>query len=271
MRHVTLSFVCAAGLLVSSGFADSAMGVEASEASPATLLASGEHLLGAIAYAGGFQTKVEMKLQQPEIVRRFRLAIPSYCEGVDILEAGTVSEGVQDVADAVGTPNGGVFSVNKGAGQRISAVFASLNGPTGKTCQIPVFAVDEPSSDPVCNVSLFTTQTLINSSWPDPVWTSYYVKSFYAKAAWSLPVVQPLASGQDLSLTNAASCVAYVRVEYDAAACNENFYGDTNQTQFMGEDRVGTHVSKLYGLVSTHGTYNLCLDVTHPVLFYHGQ
>lgn len=102
---------------------------------------SGEfRLLGVIRYEGGFVSRANLDLAPALRVSQFHVRIPSFCAGTEILEAGTVTEGVYDIADLVDT-NDTLFDVNGGAGSRIAAVQISLNGPRDTSCDIPVYAL----------------------------------------------------------------------------------------------------------------------------------
>lgn len=95
---------------------------------------------GVINYTGGLADKVKVDLALPELVKSFRIAVPSFCKDIDILEAGTVSEGTFDAARRDGAIDGR-YLVNNGAGLRITGVVATLNGPVGQSCAIPVYIV----------------------------------------------------------------------------------------------------------------------------------
>lgn len=97
-----------------------------------------EELVGALSYTGGFALDVAFPLTPSRVVTEFRLAIPAFCEGVEILEANTVTEGVKDKAQLVDKSENR-FAVNQGNGARISNLLISANGPTAKSCQIPIY------------------------------------------------------------------------------------------------------------------------------------
>lgn len=234
-----------------------------------------DQLLGALAYTGGFQMRVKLDLAAPQKVARFRLVIPAFCVGVEILESGTVSEGVEDIAPAVrGSKD--TFVVNGGAGQRISAVFATFNGPASSQCQIPVLTADaddptDPGDPSNCIVAFSATQTLTTNGWPVPVWPEFNVQNFLTRAQWSLPGHISLPSDHDFLISNTfGSCYSYLRIKYDSAACQSNLFGDNAQTVFMGEVRDGTAVERLFALKSVLNNYNVCvLGDAGGVRFYH--
>jgi hypothetical protein len=98
----------------------------------------GETLVGVLRYSGGFAEKLRFDLKNPQKVSYFRLQVPTFCKDVDILEAGTISEGEFVEAKATGGDQR-EFSVNDGAGYYASAISASLNGPESKICNIPIY------------------------------------------------------------------------------------------------------------------------------------
>lgn len=97
-----------------------------------------EELVGALNYAGGFAHDVEFLLNPARVVTQFRLAVPQFCSGVELLEANTMTEGVKDKAQLIDKGQN-VYSVNQGNGARISKILVSANGPAAKPCQIPVY------------------------------------------------------------------------------------------------------------------------------------
>lgn len=96
-----------------------------------------EELLGVISYEGGFASRLPVTVEPSALVKSFRVEIPAFCSGTTILEAGTISEGIFDRAGS--DREAGTYSVNGGAGLRVSAIALSLNGPTGVGCTIPVY------------------------------------------------------------------------------------------------------------------------------------
>ena len=100
-----------------------------------------EELVGVLSYSGGFVDKATLTLPSPLSLKSFRLAIPAFCGQVDVLEGGSVTEGVYDRGQATATA--AEFEINGGAGQRVSALVATLNGPTTSVCSIPVYAVSQ--------------------------------------------------------------------------------------------------------------------------------
>ncbi len=100
-----------------------------------------EKLIGALSYAGGFVQDLSLKIN-PTFVTRFRVNIPAFCKDVQVLEAHTVTEGVQDKALLV-DPNLHIYSVNNGAGTRITNIIAALNGPAATNCTIPIYIYEK--------------------------------------------------------------------------------------------------------------------------------
>jgi len=92
---------------------------------------------GVIHYQGGFVNQTEIDLTNRPIVTSVKVAVPDFCQNVQVLETGTVTEGQYDRAQA--TDAAGVFAVNDGAGSRIAAIKVTLNGPLTSQCDIPVY------------------------------------------------------------------------------------------------------------------------------------
>ena len=107
-----------------------------------TLPTERETLAGALQYEGGFANRLSMTLPEAKVVQTFRVALPAFCTGVEILEAGTVTEGVFDPATLTQTARN-VFTV-VGGRQRIREIVVSLNGPVEARCAIPIFLTTAP-------------------------------------------------------------------------------------------------------------------------------
>ena len=96
-----------------------------------------EQLLGAIHYGGGFVAKAQLTPTRTlSGLTRLRFAVPAFCTGVSVLEVGTISGGTFYAAQGVG---GGAYRVSPLGGQGVTAIEASLNGPLGAGCDIPVY------------------------------------------------------------------------------------------------------------------------------------
>jgi hypothetical protein len=100
-----------------------------------TLLPSNETYIGSIAYTGGLMERAKLDLGTAQDIKYIRIDVPSFCVG-EVFEAGTITEGVEDVATALGQ---NTFSVNDGRGFRAKGVFISVNGPASPGCNILVF------------------------------------------------------------------------------------------------------------------------------------
>lgn len=93
-------------------------------------------MLGAVSYAGGLS---DLKIAVGGAkVSQFWVRVPPFCGGVEILEAGTITEGEYDKARVVDAAKG-IFEVNGGAGTRASEVRLILNGPRSAMCDLPVY------------------------------------------------------------------------------------------------------------------------------------
>lgn len=101
-----------------------------------------DKLVGALKFPGGFEQSLSLALAAPRMARYIRFEVPAFCKDVEILEARTTSEGVEDQATPVSASGGKVFAVNQGNGMRISQVSAALVGPSGAVCDIPVFITE---------------------------------------------------------------------------------------------------------------------------------
>jgi hypothetical protein len=107
-----------------------------------------ETYLGAIHYQGGLLERGTLTLSQAMELKYIRFEIPNFCKP-EIFEAGTVTEGIADLAQATDTPN--LFAVNGGRGLRARSIFLSLNGPDNSSCHILVFSkstTTEPAPEP---------------------------------------------------------------------------------------------------------------------------
>jgi hypothetical protein len=95
-------------------------------------------LAGVIHYAGGFQSHLSLAATPTDLITHFWARVPTFCQGADVLEGGTTTEGVYDVAQETDATRH-IFEVNGGAGTRISSIELSLNGPSTLTCDIPIY------------------------------------------------------------------------------------------------------------------------------------
>jgi hypothetical protein len=101
--------------------------------------------LGAISYEGGLLERGRLELQNVEDISYIRFDIPDHCRA-EIFQAGTSTEGVDDLAEVTSNPS--VFAVNQGRGNHVRGVFVSLNGPVGQNCSVLVFKRNSPGQLP---------------------------------------------------------------------------------------------------------------------------
>jgi hypothetical protein len=109
-----------------------------------TLLPTSETYIGSITYTGGLMERGKLDLGTAQEIKYLRIDVPSFCVG-EVFEAGTITEGVEDLATALGQ---NTFSVNEGRGFRAKGVFISVNGPASPGCNILVFKSDRPQTPP---------------------------------------------------------------------------------------------------------------------------
>lgn len=95
-------------------------------------------LAGVIHYQGGFRNQQPVSIFSSEMIKAIWVRVPAFCQSLDVLEAGVVTEGFYDRARLVDAQNK-VFQVNGGFGTRASAINVSFNGPTTLSCDIPVY------------------------------------------------------------------------------------------------------------------------------------
>ncbi len=104
-------------------------------------------LVGALTYSGGFAQNLSVDVKpSTQTVTAVRIDVPAFCSNVDILEVATVTNGISEQATLLKTSNGSnVYEVNGGSGAQITSVQASLNGPSGSSCTLPVYITSAPS------------------------------------------------------------------------------------------------------------------------------
>lgn len=105
----------------------------------------GETLAGVLEYKGGFARDLVVKTAPGEFVKYFRIAVPSFCKGADVLETYTSVQGQKDQA-TMHEKSSLTFAVNGGNGQRIDSILVTLNGPSDAACTVPVYLVDKPGT-----------------------------------------------------------------------------------------------------------------------------
>ncbi len=228
---------------------------------------SASSVLATLRYEGGFVNRQHIALQTPAEVKKFKVQIPSFCGDVEILEAGTVTEGVEDLAEA--TDADGVFAVNGGDGMRIGQIFLTLNGPDAASCTIPVLDVSDDDTDgPArCDVQIAGTNYLADASYPMTAgWTPATTRRFVASSGWSAPLsvdgLQPIRLNQPMG-----ACHSYATVRYDRRACDGNIVGDARQAVLVGESASGDQVTRLFAFLSDTNRWNLCIRFAGDILF----
>lgn len=95
-----------------------------------------ERLLGRVNYLGDWE-EVEIGVDPRLLMHSFRVAIPAFCSETEIVEAGTVTEGVYD-AGMPSPTRAGRYLVANGP-TRVGSIRLTLNGTRG--CAIPVYGV----------------------------------------------------------------------------------------------------------------------------------
>ena len=93
--------------------------------------------IGVIEYAGGYDPNLMIPLYPARMVKSFRVAVPEYCMGIDVLEAGVQVEGLFEKGKML-DKNMHTYAVNEGHGLVVGGIAMKLNGPV-KPCTIPIF------------------------------------------------------------------------------------------------------------------------------------
>lgn len=223
-------------------------------------------ILGTVDYNGGYLPRARVTLNAPMELKRFRVAIPGFCGETEILEAGTVTEGIEDVAAPL--RGEGEFEVNGGAGLRVSAVWVTFNGPLDASCVVPIME-GATGGDPSgrCDVEIRGTTMLADTSYPMQAgWGAATVGRFLQSRAWSTELVvdgaQPIRIRQP-----AGACHAFVTLSYDRRACGSDFLGETNQSVYVGESISGGRVTRLFGFLTRQSTWNRCVTFLGDIVF----
>lgn len=94
-------------------------------------------LSGGVEYQGGFSGELGVEISAANRIKGFRLAIPEFCQGVEVLEAGTITEGNFDAATLVDAQKR-IYQVAAGS-VRASRITFTLNGPFDARCFVPVY------------------------------------------------------------------------------------------------------------------------------------
>ncbi len=94
-------------------------------------------IVGAVQYQGGFTQAADLELAETAVVNQIEVLVPEFCEGVEILELGTVIDGTYFRAKPVAAGSRR-YSVNNGAGFPTKGIRLTLNGPQSLACALPV-------------------------------------------------------------------------------------------------------------------------------------
>jgi hypothetical protein len=216
----------------------------AAHAATVEMARAGETLAGVVEYTGGF-SKLDLAITHKDIVRSFRVAIPKFCKDVEIVQAGTVTEGVYDEAALVSAKEH-TYSVNQGSGARIGGVRLALNGPSSPSCSIPVFLsskkapiVNDPGEEPelgtpiqanFCNRSGKTASIALGyhsgTRWMAKGWwklapgdCSWF--TVYGHTGYSLYFYGKSSTGSVWGKNDAKFCVSDTKFVVGDAACNK--------------------------------------------------
>lgn len=111
----------------------------------ATAFGAADKLAGVVDYKGGFLRETVVKTEPGEFVKLFRVAIPAFCKGAEVLEASVSVSGKKDEAKLLDKSTL-TYTVNGGAGQRIDSILLSFNGPSDVACSVPVYLVESHES-----------------------------------------------------------------------------------------------------------------------------
>jgi len=98
---------------------------------------SEETFIGVIEYQGGYDPNLTLPIYPARMVKSFRIAIPEFCTGVQILESGVSIEGIFEKSKIMDKGTN-TYSVNDGHGLVVSGISMKINGPD-KACTIPMF------------------------------------------------------------------------------------------------------------------------------------
>lgn len=97
-----------------------------------------ETFAGLIRYNGGFLQNEIVPLASPANVKGFRILVPKYCSQAEIIEAGTLTEGIYQKAEATEASDR-EFIVKEGHGTIAGSLSITINGPVDLKCTIPVY------------------------------------------------------------------------------------------------------------------------------------
>lgn len=97
-----------------------------------------ETFVGVLDYQGGYDPNLMIPIYPARKVKGYRIAIPAYCTGIEVLESGVTMESTYEKSKLLdkGTNS---YAVNDGHGLIISGINMKLNGPAEKNCTIPIY------------------------------------------------------------------------------------------------------------------------------------
>jgi hypothetical protein len=116
-----------------------------SDGTPTTPGSGIRTLAGVIDYAGGFVPNARVTLTQAVQAQRFEVFVPTYCEGLEVIEA-SVLQGETRVKASVSATR--PLTLTLPAPMTFNAVELSLIGPQGRSCQLPVYTYALPAPAP---------------------------------------------------------------------------------------------------------------------------
>jgi len=96
-----------------------------------------ETFIGVIEYQGGYNPNLLLPIYPARKVKSYRVSVPDFCKGVEILETGVTIEGTYEKAKVMDKALN-TFSVNDGHGLVVGGIELKMNGPM-MTCTIPIF------------------------------------------------------------------------------------------------------------------------------------
>ncbi|MEN9835649.1 MAG: hypothetical protein RL011_1842 [Pseudomonadota bacterium] len=97
--------------------------------------------VGFLGYQGGYFHRGVVTWESPASIDQFEIRIPSYCQGVEIVEAGALDP-AQKFISAFGI-NASRHLYRFSTPQTLNQIQVSLNGPKAQACDIPVYIVKQ--------------------------------------------------------------------------------------------------------------------------------
>lgn len=202
--------VAAMAAIVSTGATSVSAGTQVFTQLEDGTLAPAETYLGAIAYHGGLMERATLNLTTAINIKYLRFEIPASCDAT-IFEAGTITEGVADIAEDIGRKR---FVVNQGRGMRTRSVFASVNGIPSAGCDIAVFQTDNTTSPPPPTGYAYTC---ISNSTPNRIMASVLSENW--QEPFSVTVNETMLVRSNLTTSGRAP---FVSIAYDGDAGSGN-------------------------------------------------